>query len=33
MISEAVFPVEPWQVREASLDLDRLGHTESVLAL
>jgi alpha,alpha-trehalose phosphorylase len=27
------FEVEPWSVREASLELDRLGQTESVLAL
>src|SRR3954451_14952796 len=33
MIGDAVFPVEPWQVREASLDVDRLAQTESVLAL
>jgi alpha,alpha-trehalose phosphorylase len=33
MTGDAVFPVEPWQIRETSLNLDRLGHTESVLAL
>jgi len=33
MIGEAVFPVEPWQVREASLTPHRLAQTESVLAL
>ncbi|MEV6492353.1 glycosyl hydrolase family 65 protein [Actinoplanes sp. NPDC051633] len=33
MIKKAVFPVEPWQVREAGLELDRLAQTESVLAL
>jgi len=33
MIDDTVFPVEPWQVREAFLDLDRLAQTESVLAL
>ncbi|MFC7275948.1 glycoside hydrolase family 65 protein [Paractinoplanes rhizophilus] len=33
MIGDAVFPAEPWQVREPSLDLDRLGSTESVFAL
>ncbi|MEU8233407.1 glycosyl hydrolase family 65 protein [Actinoplanes sp. NPDC048967] len=33
MIGEARFPVEAWQVREAVLELDRLGQTESVLAL
>jgi trehalose/maltose hydrolase-like predicted phosphorylase len=33
MIGLAVFPVEPWRVREASLRMDRLAQTESVLAL
>jgi trehalose/maltose hydrolase-like predicted phosphorylase len=33
MIGEAVFPVEPWQVREASLEPSRLAQSESVLAL
>jgi alpha,alpha-trehalose phosphorylase len=33
MIGKAVFPVEDWQVREASLDLDLLAQTESVFAL
>ncbi|WP_433731429.1 glycoside hydrolase family 65 protein [Actinoplanes sp. CA-051413] len=33
MIGEARFPVEAWQVREAALELERLGQTESVLAL
>ncbi|HET6533128.1 MAG TPA: glycosyl hydrolase family 65 protein [Actinoplanes sp.] len=33
MISGAVFPVEPWQVRELSLDPDALAQTESVFAL
>ena len=33
MIGKAVFPVEPWQVREATLDLDVLAQTESVFAL
>src|SRR4051794_4972125 len=33
MIGRAVFPVEHWQVREASLDLDLLAQTESVFAL
>ncbi len=33
MIGAAMFPVEPWQVREASLDLDLLAQTESVFAL
>ena len=33
MIGKAVFPVDPWQVREASLDLDLLAQTESVFAL
>ncbi|MCA2213988.1 glycoside hydrolase family 65 protein [Jidongwangia harbinensis] len=33
MIGKAVFPVEPWQVREASFDVDLLAQTESVFAL
>jgi trehalose/maltose hydrolase-like predicted phosphorylase len=33
MIGKAVFPVEPWLVREASLDLGLLAQTESVFAL
>ncbi|UQU62714.1 family 65 glycosyl hydrolase [Couchioplanes caeruleus] len=33
MIGDALFPVEPWQVREPALDPDRLAQTESVLAL
>ena len=33
MIGKAVFPVEPWQVREATLGLDLLAQTESVFAL
>src|SRR3954452_21099710 len=33
MIGDVMFPVEPWQVREASLELDRLAQTEAVLAL
>jgi alpha,alpha-trehalose phosphorylase len=33
VIGRAVFPVEPWQVREVSFDLDLLGQTESVFAL
>jgi trehalose/maltose hydrolase-like predicted phosphorylase len=33
MIGDAVFPVEPWQVREATLDLHRLAPAESVFAL
>ncbi|MEV4641162.1 glycosyl hydrolase family 65 protein [Actinoplanes sp. NPDC049548] len=33
MIGDARFPVEPWQVREAALELDRLAQTESVLAV
>jgi alpha,alpha-trehalose phosphorylase len=33
VIGQAVFPVEPWTVREASLDLDLLAQTESVFAL
>ncbi|WP_199514084.1 glycoside hydrolase family 65 protein [Nucisporomicrobium flavum] len=33
MIGDALFPVEPWQVREPALDPERLAQTESVLAL
>ncbi|MFI7541959.1 glycoside hydrolase family 65 protein [Actinoplanes sp. NPDC049599] len=33
MIGKAVFPVEPWQIREPALDLPALGRTESVFAL
>jgi alpha,alpha-trehalose phosphorylase len=33
MSPEPYFPVEPWCVREPSLRLDRLGHTEAVFAL
>ena len=33
MIGKSHFPVEPWAVREAALDLDVLGQTESVFAL
>src|ERR1700754_3213458 len=33
MITEDIFPVEPWCVRETSLDLDILAQTESLLAL
>src|SRR5690606_21552153 len=33
MSPEPYFPVEPWCVREPSLGLDRLGHTEAVFAL
>src|SRR4029450_5414588 len=33
MITEQTFPVEPWQVRETTLDLDLLAQTESVFAL
>jgi alpha,alpha-trehalose phosphorylase len=33
VIGDAVFPVEPWQVREPSLEVDRLAQTESVFAL
>jgi alpha,alpha-trehalose phosphorylase len=28
-----VFPVEPWRIRETTLELDRLAHTESIFAL
>ena len=33
MIDDGAFPVEPWQVRETSLDLDILAQTESLFAL
>ncbi|MBV8991453.1 MAG: glycoside hydrolase family 65 protein, partial [Solirubrobacterales bacterium] len=33
MIDHPAFPVEPWAVRENSLDLERLAQTESVFAL
>ena len=33
MIGESVFPVEPWRVRETSLDLDTLAQSESLFAL
>ncbi|WP_432520071.1 glycoside hydrolase family 65 protein [Kineococcus sp. SYSU DK006] len=33
MISHETFPVEPWRVREAHLDLDLLGSAESLFAL
>ena len=33
MIRHPAFPVEPWVVRETSLDLDALAQTESVFAL
>ena len=33
MITEETFPVEPWQVRETTLDLDLLAQSESVFAL
>ena len=33
MINEATFPVEPWHVRETTLDLDLLAQSESVFAL
>jgi alpha,alpha-trehalose phosphorylase len=33
MIGDALFPVEPWQVREESFELDRLASAESVFAL
>jgi alpha,alpha-trehalose phosphorylase len=33
MIAHPAFPVEPWSVRETTLDLDLLGQTESVFAL
>ena len=33
MITDDTFPVEPWQVRETTLDLDLLAQSESVFAL
>ncbi len=33
MIGHHAFPVEPWAVRETTLDLERLAQTESVFAL
>lgn len=33
MIRHPAFPVEPWELRETSLDLDRLAQTESLFAL
>jgi alpha,alpha-trehalose phosphorylase len=33
MITEQIFPVEPWQVRETTLALDLLAQSESVFAL
>ena len=33
MITEPTFPVEPWHVRETTLDLDLLAQSESVFAL
>jgi alpha,alpha-trehalose phosphorylase len=33
MISEGTFPIEPWHVRETTLDLDILAQSESVFAL
>jgi alpha,alpha-trehalose phosphorylase len=33
MISHDAFPVEPWSVRETSLQLDSLAQTESIFAL
>jgi alpha,alpha-trehalose phosphorylase len=33
MISHPAFTIEPWAVRETSLDFDRLAQTESVFAL
>jgi alpha,alpha-trehalose phosphorylase len=33
MIDHPAFPVEPWAIRETSLDLDRLAQSESVFAL
>ena len=33
MITDARFPVEPWQVRELQLDLELLAQSESVFAL
>lgn len=33
MISDDVFPIEPWHVRETALHLDNLARTESLFAL
>ncbi len=33
MIEKGVFPVEPWCIRETSLDLSQLAHAESIFAL
>ena len=33
MITDDTFPVEPWQVREKTLDLDLLAQSESIFAL
>lgn len=33
MIDQHNFAIEPWAIREEGLQLDRLGHTESVFAL
>jgi alpha,alpha-trehalose phosphorylase len=33
LIKQSAFPVEPWVVREMSLDLDKLAQAESVFAL
>jgi alpha,alpha-trehalose phosphorylase len=33
MIQHPAFPVEPWALREADLNLERLAQTESVFAL
>jgi alpha,alpha-trehalose phosphorylase len=33
MITDETFPVEPWQVRETTLDLELLAQSESVFAL
>ncbi|HKV20297.1 MAG TPA: glycoside hydrolase family 65 protein [Mycobacterium sp.] len=33
MIDDGTFPVEPWHVRETTLNLDRIAQTESLFAL
>lgn len=33
MIEHPAYPAEPWQIRETSVDLDRLAQSESVFAL
>src|SRR6476620_4060552 len=33
MIDDDAFPVEPWHVRETSLNMDRIAQTESLFAL